>query len=152
MQTFLRRWLLWLVLAVVLVGALVIGATRTSGRPTTQQRVRHITSQLRCPVCDGETVAESNATISQDIRTLVQQRVEQGQSDGQITSYVVHQFPGTLLTPPASGVGIIVWALPVVAFVAAAAGLGFTFVRWRSRAGVEVTDADRALVEEALRR
>ena len=85
-----------------------------------EQRVQHITSQLRCPVCQGETVADSNATISQDIRALVQQRVAAGQSDRAILSYVVHQYPGTLLKPPASGVGLIVWALPVLALLAGA--------------------------------
>jgi cytochrome c-type biogenesis protein CcmH len=152
MSVTLRRWLPWAALLVVLVTALVIGTTRSSPPRTPEQRVQHITSQLRCPVCQGETVADSNALISQDIRALVQQRVQAGQSDGAILNYVVHQYPGTLLKPPASGIGLIVWFLPVVAVVAGVAGLAVAFRRWRSRPGVEVTDADRQLVEKALRR
>ena len=146
------RWLPWAALLVVLVTALVIGTTRTGPPRTPQERVQHITSQLRCPVCEGETVADSNALISQDIRALVQQRVQAGQSDGAVLSYVVHQYPGTLLKPPASGIGLIVWVLPVIAVAAGLAGLAVAFRRWRSRPGVEVTDADRRLVEEALGR
>jgi cytochrome c-type biogenesis protein CcmH len=96
-------------------------------------------------------VADSNAMISRDIRGAIQERVAAGQNDGQIISFVVHQYPGTLLTPPAEGVGMIVWALPVLAFVAACGGLFLAFNRWRDRPRVMVTDADRALVEQALR-
>jgi cytochrome c-type biogenesis protein CcmH len=147
-----RRWLPAAALLVVLVTALVIGATRSNRPRTTEERVQHITSQLRCPACQGETVADSNALISQDIRALVQQRVEAGQSDGAILAYVVHQYPGTLLKPPVSGIGLIVWALPVVVVVAAVAGLAVAFRRWRSRPGVTATDADRQIVEKALGR
>jgi cytochrome c-type biogenesis protein CcmH len=146
------RWLPWAGLLVALVVALGIGASTTAPPRTPEQRVQHITSQLRCPVCQGETVADSNATISQDIRTLVQQRVDAGQSDSAILSYVVHHYPGTLLKPPASGVGLIVWVLPVLALLAGAGGLFLAFRRWRSRPGIAVSDADRRLVEEALRR
>jgi cytochrome c-type biogenesis protein CcmH len=145
-----RKWLPWVALAVVVVVALTIGATRSSGPRTPADRVQHITSQLRCPLCQGETVADSNALISRDIRALVEQRVAEGQSDGQIIAYVVHQYPGTLLKPPASGLGLIVWALPVVVVVAALGGLGLAFLRWRSRTGITVTDDDRALVNRAL--
>jgi cytochrome c-type biogenesis protein CcmH len=145
------RWLPWLGLLGLLLVALVIG-TRGSNRPGTQaQRVQHIASQLKCPVCEGQTVADSDALISRDIRGVIQQRVAAGQSDREIVSFVVHHYPGTLLTPPATGVGIIVWALPVLAFVVAAGCLALAFARWRARPLVAVTDADRTLVEQALR-
>jgi cytochrome c-type biogenesis protein CcmH len=147
----MKRWLPFAALGVALVVALAIGAGRSGGSRTVAQRVQHITGQLKCPVCEGETVADSNALISRDIRADVQRRVAAGQSDGQIIDYVVHQYPGTRLDPPAHGVGLLVWLLPVVAVAAAAVGLGLAFARWRARPGVEVTDADRALVEEALR-
>ena len=147
-----RRWLPLALLGGALIAALVIGTTASSAPPTVADRVHHITAQLRCPVCSGETVADSAAPISADIRTAVAQRVAAGQSDGQITAYIVRQYPGTLLTPPASGFGLIVWVLPVLAFVAAAGLLALAFVRWRARPAVVVTAGDRALVEAELRR
>jgi cytochrome c-type biogenesis protein CcmH len=146
-----RRWAPWLLLSVMLVGALALGVHRR-GSMTEAQRVQHISSQLRCPICEGETVAESEALISRDIRGVIQERVAAGQSDQQIISFIVRQYPGTLLTPPATGVGLIVWALPVLVFVAALGGLWLAFARWRSRPAVAVTDADRALVDRALER
>ncbi len=147
----LQRWVPLAGLGLVLAVALVVGTSGRSGQASVDDRVHHITSQIRCPVCSGETVADSAAPISQDIRTLVRQQVQAGRSDQQITAYIVHQYPGTALNPPATGVGLLVWALPVVVFVGAAAGLGLTFARWRSRSGVTVTDEDRLLVERARR-
>jgi cytochrome c-type biogenesis protein CcmH len=148
----LWRWLPWAGLLMALVVALVIGTSRAAPARTPEQRVQHITSQLRCPVCQGETVADSSATISQDIRALVKQRIADGQSDHDILTYVVGHYPGTLLIPPTSGVGLIVWTLPIIALVAGAVGLFYAFRRWRARPDVAVTDADRQLVNEALGR
>ncbi len=148
---WVRRWGPWLLLAGLTAAALVVGVQGTRAPRTEAQRVQHIAGQLKCPVCEGETVADSNAMISRDIRGVIQERVAAGQSDSQIISFVVQQYPGTLLTPPAKGVGMIVWALPVLAFVAACGGLLLAFAHWRARPRVTVTDADRALVEQALR-
>jgi cytochrome c-type biogenesis protein CcmH len=138
------------VLAAIVAIGLVVGTQRGGGAPTQAERAQHIASQLRCPVCEGQTVADSDALISKDIRGVIQQQVQSGVPDGKIISFIVHQYPGTLLVPPARGIGIIVWGLPVVAFVVAGAALAAAFVRWRSRPAASVTDADRALVDRAL--
>ena len=147
------RWLPWAALLLVLVVALVIGTSRSGPTLTPEQRVQHITSQLRCPVCEGETVADSNATdLPGHPGSRASSGSQAGQSDSTILAYVVHHYPGTLLKPPASGVGLIVWVLPVIALLAGAAGLFLAFRRWRASPGVAVTDADRRLVEEAMGR
>ena len=150
-----RSWQRWVPLAglgLILALALVVGTTGHSGRTTIDDRVHRITSQIKCPVCSGETVADSSAPISQDIRTVVRQQLQAGKSDQQIIDYIVHQYPGTALNPPAHGIGLLVWALPVAVFVVAVAGLGVAFARWRARPGVTVSEDDRQLVEQARRR
>jgi len=147
----LRRWLPLAALVVVLALALWIGTTRSSGHASIDDRVQSVTSGLRCPVCTGETVADSSAPISQDIRGMVRQLLIQGESNSQAKSFILSKYPGTSLDTPASGVGLLVWALPVVLVGAAVVGLSLTFARWRSHAGVTVSDEDRALVEEARR-
>jgi cytochrome c-type biogenesis protein CcmH len=131
--------------------ALAVGVSGHSPGTSLDDRVHRITAQIRCPVCSGETVADSGAPISQDIRTAVRQQLQAGRSDHQVYDYIVHQYRGTSLTPPASGVGLLVWALPVAVFAAAVAGLAFSFARWRGRTGVVVSDEDRRLVEKARR-
>jgi cytochrome c-type biogenesis protein CcmH len=145
-----RRWGPWLILALIVAVGLVVGTRSGGGAPTQAERVQHLASQLRCPVCEGQTVADSDALISKDIRGVIQQQVQAGVPDRRIVSFIVHQYPGTLLVPPARGIGIIVWGLPVVAFVLAGAALAAAFVRWRSRPAASVSDADRELVDRAM--
>lgn len=145
------RWVPLFGLVVVLVAALWVGTTRSS-HPSLDDRVQSVTSQLRCPVCTGETIADSSAPISQDIRAKVRQLLQAGDTNGQAKSYILSKYPGTSLTTPASGLGLLVWLLPVLVVGGAVIGLAMTFRRWRSRAGVTVSDEDRRRVEEARRR
>lgn len=147
----LKRWLPLVGLVVIVVAALWFG-TRRSSPASIDDRVQSVTSELRCPVCTGETVADSSAPISQDIRTRVRQLLEGGESNAQAKAYILSKYPGTSLATPASGLGLLVWLLPVVAVAAAAGGLGVAFARWRARAGVTVSAADRQRVEEERRR
>ena len=145
----LRRWLPWAVLVAALITTLVIGA-HPGGRPSLDQRVHHIAAQIKCPVCEGQSAADSDSAPSRAIRDDIRRRLLAGQSDHQILDYLVGRYPGSKLLPDARGVGLIVWALPVLAVGAAAIALGLAFARWRSRPDQTVTSEDRALVERAL--
>jgi cytochrome c-type biogenesis protein CcmH len=120
--------------------------------PNLEAHVRRVSSQVRCPTCEGQSVADSNAASSQAIRDDIRTRIQGGESDGEIRSFLVSRYgKDILLNPPASGVSGLVWALPVVAFIVAIGGLAFAFRRWRVRDDVELTEADEALVRRALR-
>ena len=148
----MRRWLPWLALAVVLTGALVVGSRPDDGPRTSDDRVRAIASELRCPTCRSQSALESDAEVSRAMRDEIRERVEAGESDGEIRAYFVSKFGrDILLRPEGSGVTALVWILPVVAFVAAVAGLVVAFRRWRPRTDVAPSDDDRRLVEDALR-
>jgi cytochrome c-type biogenesis protein CcmH len=150
--TRIRRWVPWLVLGAVAVVVLAIGVQR-SGHPTLDQETQHIAGEVRCPVCEGQSAAQSDSPASQQIRTQIHQELAAGQRQGQILSGLVAAYgPGILEKPEAQGVGLVVWVVPVIAVILAIAGLGAAFARWRPRQGAEVTDADRALVERALLR
>lgn len=143
---------LWAAVIVAAVAALVIGAT--SGSPphqTMQQRVYSLAGQFRCPVCDGESAAESNTPPSVEIRNQIESWLKAGQNSSQIKSEMVASYgPGILEKPQAKGVSLLVWLLPIIGFVAAAAGLAFAFVRWRrSSANSVASEADRDLVDKA---
>ena len=127
----MRRWLPWLALALVLVAALAIGARHRSST-SLDTHVRRIASQVKCPTCQGQSAADSNAASSEAIRDEIRVRLQEGQSDGEIRAYLVSRFGrDILLKPPASGISGLVWALPVVVFVAAGAALAVSFRRWR---------------------
>src|SRR5207248_4839187 len=109
-----KKWAPWLALAMVLVVALAIGA-RHHGTETLDTHVRRIASEVKCPTCQGESAADSNAASSEAIRDEIRTRLQQGQSDGEIRAFLVSRFGrDILLKPSASGVSGLVWALPVV--------------------------------------
>ena len=149
----LRRWGPWIAVFVVAVGVLSIATFGTLSAPTAQDRVSTISNSVKCPVCSGESVAASNAPASQEIRRQIAEQVQQGQTDEEIRAYYSSDTvygPDALLTPPADGVGGLVWVLPVVAIALAAVGLTLAFRRWAASGRRDATDEDRALVAEAL--
>ncbi len=150
----MKRWPGWVLLVLVVVGALAVGASRADGPSTPAERAEAIEQRIACPVCDGESVFESRNTASENIRTAIRSYVDAGElSDDEIVGVVESRFGGqVLLIPKASGFDALVWALPVAALVCAIAGLAVTFRRWRREAAEqrEPTDEDRALVAAAL--
>lgn len=143
----------WLLMMVVLVIALVIGAHGRSGPQTQAQRVKHIASEIRCPTCRNQSAAESDAAAAKAVRDEITRRVKAGESDGTIVSFLVSRYGSDiLLKPESSGVASLVWILPVVAVAVALTALAIAFRRWRARPGVEVSAADRELVERELER
>ena len=145
------RRLSWGVLALVLVGALAFGSRGQSGPPTEDQRVERITSVVRCPTCRGLSAAQSDAPSAESIRDEVRRRVVDGETDAQIKGYLVSRYgEDILLQPEAEGVGVLVWALPLVAGAAAVGGLVLVLRRRRVQPGRKASAEDQALVEEAL--
>lgn len=148
----MRRWLPWLALALVLAVTLAVGTRSGDGPRSNAERADALASELRCPTCRGQSVRDSDAPTAAAIRTEIAQRVDEGQSDGQIKAYLVDRFTESiLLNPPRSGVGSLVWVLPVAALVAALAGLTLAFRRWRGDPSPALSEEDRTRVRQALR-
>lgn len=147
-----RRWGPWIAALVVAVAALSVAAFGTRSAPTAQDRVSSISRTVKCPVCSGESVAESNAPASQEIRRQIAEQVQQGQTDDEIRSFYSAKYgQAILLTPSASGVNVLVWILPIVALALGVAALVIVFRRWSSMPSERATEEDRELVDSALR-
>ena len=139
----------WVALAVVLAVALAIGASRP-GAQTPAQRAAALDSVIKCPSCDGISVADSSASTAAAVRQLVLARVREGQSDQEIEQYLVSRYgPSILLRPPTTGITAVVWLVPLLAAVGGLGGLGSFFWRRRRPPEAAVTAADRALVDLA---
>jgi len=148
----IRRVLPGVALAAVVVAALVIGgAGRGKGPTSPTARTQSIAEDLRCPVCQGLSVADSHSPTAEAMREDIRRRVDAGESADAIKAHYVGSYgEWVLLRPEASGVGAVVWILPVGALLLAAGGLGLAFRRWRRQPAMAATDEDRALVEAAL--
>lgn len=78
--------------------------------PALESRARGITMQLRCPVCQGESIDDSDAPISRDLRLLVRERLVAGDTDAAAIDYVVARYGEfVLFKPRTSGSGLILW-------------------------------------------
>jgi len=144
-------WVPWVALAIVVGVALGLGASRGGTAPTPTQRADAIDAVIRCPSCEGISVADSSASTAVAIRGAVAARVRAGESDAQIYAFLVSRYgPGILLRPPVHGWTEWVWVVPPAALAMAAAGLAVVLRRRRRRRPVPVSAEDRALVERAL--
>jgi len=148
-----KGWPGWVLLLVVTVSVLAVGSTRTSGPQSQEERIELISKRVACPVCNGESVAESRNNASRAIRNEIDSLVRSTPlSDDQIVARLEDSY-GTeiLLVPRASGFDALIWVLPTMAFVFGVAGLAVAFQRWRVQAdGVaDPTDADRDIVAAA---
>jgi cytochrome c-type biogenesis protein CcmH len=130
-----RRWPAWVGVAFALGLALAAGGGAFGGHSGPQslyQRTMAVSGQYRCPVCAGESAAQSDAPAAVEIRDQVQLWLQEGRSQAQIRSYLLHDYgPSILEKPPASGFSALVWVLPAVATAGAVAGLTLAFARWR---------------------
>ena len=147
-----KRWPGWVLLVLVVVPVLAVGATRDAGARSPEERVEEISKRLACPICDGESVYESQNSASSAIRSEIRAQVTTSDvTDDEVIAYIVQNFGAeTQLVPSASGFDSLVWALPTAALVCAAVGLWFAFRRWRAAVDTMPDDDDRALVEGAL--
>jgi cytochrome c-type biogenesis protein CcmH len=115
MPEALRRWgpaALTLVLAAIVV----VGLLRAD--PSEPDRARELAGRLRCPVCQGESVADSPSETAASMNRLIQEQVDAGRSDAEILAFFRQRYGDwILLDPPARGRTLVVWALPAAALV-----------------------------------
>lgn len=84
---------------------------------TLEDRTYAIARELMCPVCAGQTVAESNSTLAQQMRQIIRERLQRGESREEILAFFVAQFGESVLaSPPKRGAGLVLWLAPLLAF------------------------------------
>ncbi len=107
------------VVTVGLAAFVVLGVV--TAPPRSLDRAQAIGERIRCPVCQGESIAESPAELATDMMALVNEKVEEGWSDRQIVALFTSSYgEGILLDPPWQGVNLVLWLLPFVALVVGA--------------------------------
>lgn len=101
--------------------------------PKLEARARELSRELRCMVCQNQSIDESEAPLARDLRLLVRERLTKGDTDQQVLDFLVVRYGEfVLLKPPLESSTIILWALPPVALLAGAIGLFFAMRRRRT--------------------
>jgi cytochrome c-type biogenesis protein CcmH len=146
----MRRMAFWAGVAAVVAFTLVVAA-RPQGPTTDAARVAAIAAELRCPVCQGLSVADSDSETARNIRTDIVRRVSEGQSAAQVRqAYVARYGEWVLLRPERGGFAGLVWFLPPLGAAAGTAGLVVALWRWRHQRRFTPSRADVDLVAQAL--
>jgi cytochrome c-type biogenesis protein CcmH len=118
------RTLRTLLLALTLAwagGALAIDTQTAFDDPALQARYEHITRELRCLVCQNETIADSNATLAQDLRREVRGMIADGKTDDEIREFMIARYGDFVLyRPRMTPMNFLLWAAPVLLLLAGA--------------------------------
>ncbi|HKP77896.1 MAG TPA: cytochrome c-type biogenesis protein [Phenylobacterium sp.] len=115
--------------------------------PAQEAKARQVFRDVRCLVCQNESIDDSEADLAHDLRQIVREQVKAGRSEAQIKAFLIDRYGEFVLLTPAFSIGnLALWAVP---FLVVAAGVALLFIRLRNRSvEVELTP----LEAERLRR
>jgi len=129
-------------------------AQPTQADPVTNKRAVELAEQLRCLVCQNQTIADSNAELAVDLRRQIREQIAQGKSDSEITGFMVERYGDFVLyRPPVKATTLLLWLGPPVLLLAAIGGL-LRYLRQR-RKRVEIrplSDEERRQARQLLGR
>ncbi|MEL6509402.1 MAG: cytochrome c-type biogenesis protein [Pseudomonadota bacterium] len=142
----IRALLIWVLLA---TPVFALDPAELLDDPVLEDRAREISKGLRCPVCQNESIDESNATVAQDLRALVRERLLAGDSNTEVVEFVVARYGEyVLLNPQTTGANLALW-LAGPAMLLLGAGMAVVYIRRRDTQPKDQSDGLSA--EEAER-
>jgi cytochrome c-type biogenesis protein CcmH len=110
MLSFSRPLAVTLLLSLAPIVAQAVQPDEMLADPALEARARAISHNLRCPVCQGETIDDSNAPISRDLRIVVRERLTAGDTDAQVVDFIVARYGEfVLFNPKPEGANLILW-------------------------------------------
>jgi cytochrome c-type biogenesis protein CcmH len=117
--------------------------------PALEGRARALSAQLRCLVCQNQSIDDSDAPLARDLRLIVRERLVAGDSDAEVTRFLVARYGEfVLLRPPFAMHTLLLWLTPLLLLAAAAAGIGWRLATAGSQPPVSApltTDEQRRL-------
>lgn len=158
MTTVLRlsiRPLLAAFLALTLTSGavLAVDGSEMFADPAKEERAREIGRQLRCLVCQNQSIFDSNSGLAKDLRVLVRTRMEEGETDKEILSYIADRYGDyVLLNPRLSLKNAVLWLTPVMALLLSlGAAIGYMRSRRHPVEEVPLTEEERSSAQKILK-
>ena len=139
----------------VATSAVAREAAPEAADPALEARMVRITSELRCLVCQNQTIADSNAALAVDLRREARELIQQGKSDGEVVDYMTARYGDFVLyRPPLRATTVLLWFGPALMLAIGAAVL-VVVLRRRSRLAADAFEADEdddveVLAEDAV--
>ncbi len=120
--------------------------------PGLEARARAISSELRCVVCQNQTIDDSDAELAHDLRVLLRQRLKAGDTDEQAIAFLVNRYGDyVLLKPPFEAETLLLWLGPLLVLVAGGVGVAFYLKRRQGAAPSAFTAEEQARLDRLLK-
>ena len=152
------RIFLLLGICLLLLGAFPVFAVEPSemlADPVLEARARALSKELRCMVCQNQSIDDSEAPLAHDLRVLVRERLKAGDSDTQVLNFLVARYGEfVLLRPPLAWHTAVLWGLPPAALLIGIAAIAIVIKRRRNApltAAANLTAAEETRLSELLR-
>ncbi|WP_420403648.1 cytochrome c-type biogenesis protein [Nisaea sp.] len=137
-----RNLFLGLVLACLALPALAVEPAEMLKDPALEARARELGKEIRCLVCQNQSIDDSNAGLAKDLRVLLRERLVAGDSDAEIKDYLVERYGDfVLLKPPVKSSTYVLWYGPLAVGVLGAIGVAVFLLRRRGGGTESVTPA-----------
>ena len=144
-------------LLAILSPAVALGPDEVLSDPALEARARSLSKELRCMVCQNQSIDDSDAPLARDLRLLVRERISAGDTDSQVIDFLVARYGEfVLLKPRVNKHTVLLWLLPPLALMGGGLAL-WVYSRRRERAGnldreslMKLTPAEEARLEKLL--
>ena len=148
----MRRLLLASAFLLASAPAFAVNPDEVLADPALEARARALSAELRCMVCQNQSIDDSNAELARDLRLLVRERLKNGDSDEAVIDYVVSRYGEfVLLKPRLRGETLLLWGAPIVLVLAGAtAMLLFARRRGGKPTGTPLSEAEKAELEKLM--
>ena len=131
-------------------GAIALDPDEMFADPKLEERAREIGRQLRCMVCQNQSIFDSNAGLAKDLRVLVRERMTAGDTDKEVVDYVAARYGSYVrLNPPVNSHTYVLWIAPVLILLTGAAMVAF-YLRGRNSA-TALSATERETAQKILR-
>jgi cytochrome c-type biogenesis protein CcmH len=122
-----------------------------NANPETERRMKHLAEELRCLVCQNQTIADSNAALAVDLRNQIRGQIAAGKNDTQIRAYMVQRYGDFVLyEPPFKATTALLWLGPLLLLAFGAVIYAITLRRRKATADAPAPNAKRSAEIEKL--
>ena len=149
----MKRIIVFICISICFAAVIIAKDAQPNEDPQIEQRMKNLTEQLRCLVCQNETLADSRADLAEDLRKQIREQMKAGKSDKEIIAYLTDRYGDFVLyKPPVKATTYLLWFGPFV-FLIGGTILLYRFVKRRRELIHEepLTADERKQAEEILR-